>query len=132
MRSAFLSQAGGTGLEGGPVSLFSCCPLGLPGPGRTGGCPAAAPGQRSPHLEELAHRRSHRCLTGQACVLGVLTCGVGRTAGVFSPAPLCPGPCPRVLSEVSSVPSVPGGGRRGAFLLREWHTGQGRVCTTAL
>lgn len=68
--------------------------------------PAAAPGQRSPHLRACAQTVPGR-LTGQACVPGVLTCG-GADAGVFSPAPLVRGPAPASSPEVSSVPSSPG------------------------
>lgn len=118
----------GQGLRAARVSCSPAAPLGLPGPGRT----AAA--RRLP--------QASGALIWRACALG-MSDGPGLCpqrpdlwsepdVGVFSPAPLCPGPCPRVLSRGQLRPVRPGGGRRGAFLLREWHTGQGRVCTTAL
>lgn len=99
----------GQGLRAARVSCSPAAPLGLPGPGRT----AAA--RRLPQASGALIWRACAqtvpgCLTGQACVLGVLTCGVSRTWASSAQHPSARGPAPASSPEVSSVPSVPGEG----------------------
>lgn len=121
----------GEGLRADRVSCSPAALLGLPGSGHT----AAArrlPQASGALIPRVCAQTVPGCLMGQACVLGVLTCAVSRMWAPSAQYPSARGPAPASSPEVSSVPVRPGGGRRGAFLLREWHTGQGRVCTTAL
>lgn len=83
--------------------------------------PGGCSGPVEPSSQGFADRRSRASDGPGLCPRRPDLCSEPNV-GTFSPVPLCPGALPpHPLPRSAPCPVRPRGGRRSAFLLREWH-----------